>query len=98
MKIGEFQLHIWKIYMHHDSRRGVEKTFNWLKREVEELGRAIEKGDTDNIKEEVADVLAWLSSVATLLNVNLEEAALSRYGNGCPKCGNIPCTCPYRER
>ncbi|PCN51228.1 nucleotide pyrophosphohydrolase [Candidatus Geothermarchaeota archaeon ex4572_27] len=97
MDIREFQVHIWRIYSHHDSRRGLDKTYAWLKREVEELGEAIKSGNRDNIMEELADVLAWLSSVATLLNVDLEEAALGRYGKGCPKCGSIPCKCPFRE-
>ena len=98
MRISEFQRHIWQIYRHHDSRRGLWKTYLWLKREVEELGEAITRSDIKNAKEEIADVLAWLSSVATLLKINVEDAALERYGNGCPKCGCIPCTCQYREK
>lgn len=97
MHIKEFQLHIWEIYKQHDSKRGLAKTFNWFKKEVVELERAIAKGDADNIMEELADVLAWLSSVATLLDMDLEHAAISRYGKGCPKCRRLPCKCTYRE-
>lgn len=98
MKISEFQKHIWHIYGHHDKKRGIWKTYLWLKREVEELGEAIFTCNKDNIKEEIADVLAWLTSISTLLNVDLQNASIERYGEGCPKCGYIPCQCIYREK
>jgi NTP pyrophosphatase (non-canonical NTP hydrolase) len=44
--------------------------------------------------EEVSDVLAWLASLANQAGVDLEEAA-ARYADGCPKCGRIPCECPF---
>lgn len=91
MNIRYFQEHIWRIYGDHDSKRGLMKTFEWLVREVEELGRAIKEYDLPNAREELADVLAWLSSVARLLSIDLEEAAIDRYGEGCPKCSMIPC-------
>jgi NTP pyrophosphatase (non-canonical NTP hydrolase) len=46
------------------------------------------------MKDELADVFAWLLSVSELLSIDLEDAFVRRYGGGCPKCGNIPCTCP----
>ena len=98
MHIRKFQEHIWKIYGHHDSKRGIDKTYEWMVREVEELGRALKEGDIQNAKEEIADILAWLSSVSKLLSVDLETAALERYGDGCPKCGETPCKCIYREK
>jgi len=97
LEIREFQKLIWRIYNHHDSRRGVFKTFEWLKSEVAELENAIKHGDLNEVKSELADVLAWLSSVASLLGVDLEDAAVGKYGNGCPKCHSIPCKCKYRE-
>jgi len=98
MRIKEFQIHIWNIYREHDSRRGVENTLKWFLSEVYEFTKAIEKRDLKSIKEEAADVLAWLSSVLNLLDIDLEEAALSRYGGGCPKCNSIPCKCSYRDK
>ena len=97
MQIREFQKLIWRTYRHHDEKRGVGKTFEWLVSEVNELGRALSSGDIDNIREELADVIAWLSSVANLVHVDLEEASIARYGEGCPKCSRIPCRCGYRE-
>jgi NTP pyrophosphatase (non-canonical NTP hydrolase) len=98
MHIRYFQEHIWKIYGHHDSKRGIVKTYEWLVREIEELGRAIKEDNLENAKEEIADVLAWLSSVSKLLSIDMEEVALNRYGGGCPKCCRIPCECKYREK
>ena len=81
------------IYFEKDSRRGIEKTYMWLVQEVGELGRAILKGDRNNIEEEIADVFAWLVSLCNLLNIDLEEVSLKRYPNKCPKCNSKPCKC-----
>lgn len=95
LSIGEFQRHIGKVYVVRDMQRGVEGTFVWFIEEVGELARAIKDGGKEKLVEEFADVLAWLVSLANLAGVNMEEAA-RRYINGCPKCGNIPCTCPMQ--
>jgi len=42
----------------------------------------------------MADVLAWLTSLANLVNVNLEFEAKKKYGRGfCPRCGMRKCIC-----
>jgi len=69
----------------------------WLVEEVGELARAIRDGDHELMESEFADVLAWLSSLANLVGVDLAKAAFSKYKNVCPRCKNSPCTCPYRE-
>jgi NTP pyrophosphatase (non-canonical NTP hydrolase) len=81
------------VYEERDHARGVDATFRWFTEEVGELARAIRKGDRDNLTHEVGDVLAWLASLANLVDVDLEQAA-SRYADGCPKCRNTPCSCP----
>ena len=92
MEIKDFQKVIKDTYFEKDSKRGLEGTFRWFVEEVGELARALRKGDRDNLNEEFSDVLAWLFSLANLAGVNMESAA-KRYEKGCPKCGNIPCTC-----
>jgi NTP pyrophosphatase (non-canonical NTP hydrolase) len=92
MKIGEFQELIAKIYLKKDSARGTAGTFQWFVEEVGELARAIRKGDTDSLREEFADCLAWLSSLASLAGIDLESAA-ERYSGGCPKCHELACSC-----
>lgn len=94
MRISEFQELIEKIYVERDSARGLHRTFLWLVEEVGELSNAVRKGNREAVEEEVADVLAWLCTVATLLGVNVEDASIKKYGEGCPVCGRVPCSCP----
>ena len=95
MLIREFQDMMRLIYFQRDSDRGPEDTYRWLKEEVDELGAAMKKGDEKNISDEFADVIAWLASLANVLNIDLEEAAIGKYNNCCPKCGLMPCECPF---
>jgi len=81
LTIREFQELIRKYYYERDSKRGLERTFIWFIEEVGELARAINKGGRENIEEEIADVAAWLVSVANLLGIDLEKAILKKYKN-----------------
>ena len=94
MRIAEFQELIRRTYHKRDKARGFEKTALWFVEEVGELAEAIRKGDRKAMKEEVADVLAWLATLASIGGVDLEKAALAKYGRGCPRCKAIPCGCP----
>ena len=98
MELKEIQEVIWKTYKHHDTRRGLQKTLEWFVTETYELTKAIEKGDKEEIEEEIADTLAWLISVTNLLGIDIERSFLRRYGDGCPKCGSSPCKCIYRDK
>lgn len=95
MEIGEFQELMSHTYLERDHRRGADGTFRWLTEEIGELARAIRREDRDELVHEFSDVLAWLSSLANVLGVDLEEAA-KRYDDGCPRCGEIPCACVFR--
>jgi len=92
--ISEFQQMMKKVYFQKDFDRGVKANFDWLVDEVQELGEAIEGTNLKEIEKEFADVLAWLASLANLLGINLESAALDKYPNKCPKCQQSPCNCP----
>ncbi|NUQ35344.1 MAG: nucleotide pyrophosphohydrolase [Planctomycetaceae bacterium] len=46
-----------------------------------------------NLREEFADVLAWLVTLANMNGVDLEEALRGKYPGTCIKCGNTPCAC-----
>jgi len=92
MTITEFQRLIDDIYGERDAARGLHPTFTWFIEEVGELARALLDDDAQARLDEFADVLAWLTTTATLAGVDLEEAA-RRYANGCPKCGRTPCEC-----
>ncbi len=93
--LSRFQRVIEKTYIRRDMRRGLEGTFRWFVEEVGELARALRTGDHEKLTVEFSDVLAWLSTLASLVGVDLEHAA-RRYMKGCPKCGKIPCQCPFK--
>jgi NTP pyrophosphatase (non-canonical NTP hydrolase) len=95
MELGEFQELIEKTYFARDSKRGVAGTFMWFVEEVGELASAIRRGTPEDKKEECADVLAWLVSIASLAGVEMEEAVL-KYAHGCPVCKKMPCACPEK--
>jgi len=92
--IKEFQNMMRRIYFHRDSERGAAGTYNWLVEEVGELGEALHSGNEKTLQDEFADVLAWLASLANVINVDLEAAALQKYADRCPKCLKTPCDCP----
>jgi len=94
MKISRFQQQIRETYFDRDNRRGVEKNFLWFTEEVGELAEAIRKRDQTGMEEEMADVLAWLSTLANLLDIDLEAAVGKKYGSGCSRCQSSPCACP----
>ena len=94
MKIEEFQRKIEDIYFERDSARGLAGTHMWFCEEVGELTRALRRGHQDELEGEFADVLAWLSTLASIAGVDLTQAALKKYGQGCPRCTSTPCACP----
>ena len=94
MHIHEFQKLMKQIYFHRDSERGIRGTFNWLADEVKELEEAVNMRDKKAMQNEFADVLAWLASLANVVHVDLEKAAVSKYEGKCPKCHEKPCECP----
>ncbi|MEK7466782.1 MAG: MazG nucleotide pyrophosphohydrolase domain-containing protein [Planctomycetota bacterium] len=93
MTIREFQASIHAQYFQKDSARGVGGTFLWFVEEIGELAEALRHGTLEEKRAEFADVLAWLSTLASMAGVDLEEAAAAKYGKGCPRCGGTPCAC-----
>ncbi len=97
MHIQEFQNMMRKIYFHRDSARGAALTYSWLVEEVGELGEAMKQDEKKALEDEFADVLAWLASLANVVNIDLEGAALRKYDWKCPKCLRIPCSCQRQK-
>lgn len=79
MDLREAQKLIKEKYYERDSTRGLYATFTWFIEEVGELADAIIKMNRDSLEEELADVFAWLLSIANLLNIDLEEAFKKKY-------------------
>lgn len=93
MKIRDFQRIIEEIYFDKDSQRGIDGTFRWFSEEVGELARAIRRQESQKLREEFADVFAWLVSLASLCEIDIQES-INKYQAGCPKCKKTPCLCP----
>ena len=92
MNIETLQVTIAATYLERDRERGVDATFRWFTEEVGELARAIRTGERPELVHEFSDVLAWLASLANLLEIDL-TASVARYADGCPKCNAQPCAC-----
>lgn len=80
------------MYSEKDRQRGPAKTFLWLAEEFGELARAVARTDRENKVEEFADVLAWLTTLANVEGIDLEEA-IQKFTSGCPGCGQMVCVC-----
>ena len=95
MRITEFQNLIKNLYFQQDNKRGVKATFIWLIEEIGELANIFNDPiiDIEKASEELADVIAWINSLANLLKIDLEDALLKKYPNMCIKCKSNPCIC-----
>ncbi|MGO9875526.1 MAG: MazG nucleotide pyrophosphohydrolase domain-containing protein [Acidimicrobiia bacterium] len=60
--------------------------------EVGELAQAVRKGSLEQQIHELGDVLAWISSLASQLGIELDVCA-ARFMHGCPHCHRVPCEC-----
>lgn len=92
--LAELQQLIRQMYFTKDRARGVEGTFMWFMEEVGELAAALREGHRQGCREEFADVLAWLTTIANVADIDLTDAVLEKYGEGCPGCGHLVCRCP----
>ncbi len=96
--LREFQQLIRGMYHDKDVARGVDGTFMWLMEEVGELAAALREGTHEEIAAEFADVLAWLTTIANVAEVDLAASVHKKYGDGCPGCGHLLCTCDDAEK
>jgi NTP pyrophosphatase (non-canonical NTP hydrolase) len=97
MEIKTFQKQIEDIYFKKDSNRGIDRTFLWFAEECGELAEAVRKRDKSEFENEAADVLAWLATLSSIVGVDLQSAAVKKYGSGCPRCKSIPCACEEKK-
>ena len=91
--LGDFQALIRDMYLVKDQARGIDGTFMWLVEEVGELAGALRDGTHEDKMGEFADVLAWLTTIANVAQIDLSEAIRAKYGSGCPGCGKMVCAC-----
>jgi NTP pyrophosphatase (non-canonical NTP hydrolase) len=62
------------------------------------LAAALRSGTDEERAQEFADVLAWLATLANVVGVDLDQAVRSKYGEGCPGCGRVPCVCDHAAK
>ena len=107
VSIRKFQSLIREMYYEKDVARGIPGTFMGLMEEVGELSSALRETSQmdqaadpeayqvkrENLKLEFADVLAWLTTIANVANIDLDEAIMEKYGSGCPGCQQFACVC-----
>ena len=74
MEISALQKIVKDRYFKTDNERGIYHTALWFHEEVGELSSAIASGDKENAKEEFADVLMWLLTLANIMEINMEDA------------------------
>lgn len=98
ISLRDFQHLIREMYHEKDVARGVDGTFMWLMEEVGELAAALREGTPEELAAEFADVLAWLTTIANVAEVDLTAAVTKKYGSGCPGCGLLVCTCDDAEK
>ncbi len=99
ISIRDFQNLIHKMYYEKDVQRGVDGTFMWLMEEIGELASALRSNnDRKNLAEEFADVIAWLTTIANVVEIDLSDAIRQKYGAGCPGCGLFACDCSLNEK
>jgi NTP pyrophosphatase (non-canonical NTP hydrolase) len=93
LTLGALQRQIRQMYGAKDEARGDLATFLWLTEEFGELATALRAGTDEELALEMADVLAWLATLANIRGIDLEAAVARKYGTGCPGCQTLPCTC-----
>jgi NTP pyrophosphatase (non-canonical NTP hydrolase) len=83
LTLHDVQSLIRERYFPTDSARGVPGTFMWFVEEVGELSSALMENapgqspspaQRKNLEEEFADVLAWLTTLANIADINLTDA------------------------
>ena len=86
ISLADFQELIRTMYLEKDVARGIDGTFMWLIEEVGELATSLHGEDRENLAEEFADVIAWLTTLANINDVDLESALRTKYlSNGAPE-------------
>lgn len=95
---SDFQQLIRNMYPQKDLARGIDGTFMWFMEEVGELASALRDGSHEERMEEFADVIAWLTTMANVVGVDLSQAVTRKYGAGCPGCGHFVCSCSLTEK
>ena len=97
VSLADFQQLIRRMYIEKDVARGVEGTFMWLMEEIGELATALRNGSHEERVGEFADVLAWLTTIANVVGVDLTQAVLQKYGAAARAAAGLCAVARMRE-
>ncbi len=99
VSLRDFQRLIHKMYFRKGCCSGSRRDISMADGRI---GRArygpAERDDMENLHEEFADVIAWLTTIANVAGVDLCAALEKKYGRGCPGCHRFECECPLSEK
>src|SRR4051794_36540273 len=98
LTLRDLQARIRELYGSKDAARGDAATFLWLTEEFGELATALRSGTDEELALEMADVLAWLATLANIRGIDLDAAVRAKYPDACPGCGHVPCSCDPSEK
>ncbi len=85
MELIELQKAVREKYYETDSKSGPLFLLAVLFEEVGELAEAVRKGEKENIREELTDVLFMVISIANLFDIELEDRLVKKYIKGDPR-------------
>ena len=100
----DWQQHLKEVYGESNTARGLTWIANRLTSEIAEVVQArmlmdmqtSEEGKDRYTREavnELADSFGWAVAVCNVLDANLENVFIERYGKGCANCKQYPCQC-----
>ena len=96
--LAEFQQLIRRMYLEKDIARGVEGTFMWLMEEIGELATALRNGTHEERVGEFADVLAWLTTIANVVGVDLTRGRDAEVRGRLPRLRPVRLHLPGRRQ
>ncbi len=100
--LGQHARNLYQLYFEQNSRYGFEHCALRLFSEIAEIieleqSVALAGMNAHQIQleyaKEIVDVFAWVIAIAGILQIDIENAVMSVYGQGCPVCSKKPCMC-----
>ena len=92
--LPEWQLMFHNIYGRVNRIAGREKCWLHVNEELGEISRAFRLGQKKPLRDEIADVFAWLVAFCNHMKIDIEEAVLNEYPTKCNVCDRDKCCCP----
>ncbi|MFO0883764.1 MAG: nucleotide pyrophosphohydrolase [Pirellulales bacterium] len=98
VNLADFQQLIKNMYLEKDLARGVEGTFIWFMEEIGELATSLRAGTHEERLGEFADVLAWLTTIANVVGIDLFQRSPKSMDQAVQVAISLVCTCPDSEK